>query len=103
MTKYNLTGSLETSFTFSIGEYEFNFRKPTVREMREIGKVFAEVEKEQDAVKSVDLGDKAMDTVYSLATPVNHDRALRELLDDQPVGVQTAFNEMLKKEIGTGK
>jgi hypothetical protein len=42
MAKYDLTGSLETKFSFSISDKEFEFRKPTVREMREVAKKFAD-------------------------------------------------------------
>lgn len=103
MAKYDLTGSLENEFTFAIGEKEFTFRKPTVREMREVAKKFAGIEKETDAEKQTQLSDEAMAELYKFVSPVNHDADLKTLLDDQPVGVQVAFNEMIKKELGTGQ
>lgn len=100
MAKYDLTGSLESSFTFAIGDKEFTFRKPTVREMRGVAKKFAGIEKEQDPDRQTELSDAAMAELYQFVEPVNHDANLKDLMDDQPVGVQVAFNEMIKKELG---
>ena len=103
MAKYDLTGSLETKFSFAIGDKEFEFRKPTVREMREVAKKFAGIDQEKDVEKQTQMSDEAMDSLYQFVTPVNHDGNLKEILDSQPVGVQVAFNEMIKKELGTGQ
>lgn len=103
MAKYDLTGSLEANFTFAIGDKEFEFRKPTVREMREVAKKFANIEKEEDVEKQTQMSDQAMAELYKFVKPINHDADLKELLDDQPVDVQVAFNEMIKKELGTGQ
>ena len=103
MAKYDLTGSLETKFSFAIGDKEFEFRKPTVREMREVAKKFAGIEQEEDVEKQTQMSDDAMNELYRFVTPVNHDADLRELMDEQPVGVQVAFNEMIKKELGTSQ
>ena len=100
MAKYDLTGSLETSFTFSIDGKEFKFRKPTVREMRSIAKRFAGIEKEQDLEKQSEMSDAAMRELYTYIEPINHDAVLEELLDNQTVDVQKAFNEMVKTELG---
>lgn len=99
MAKYDLTGSLETEFTFSIGDKEFKFKKPTVREMRLVAKKFAGIEKEQDMDKQTEMSDDAMAELYKFVAPVGHEADLKELMDDQPVGVQVAFNEMIKKEL----
>lgn len=101
MAKYDLTGSLETKFSFAIGDKEFEFRKPTVREMREVAKKFAGIEQEEDVEKQTQMSDEAMAELYRFVSPVNHDADLKELMDEQPVGVQVAFNEMIKKELGT--
>lgn len=103
MAKYDLTGSLETKFSFAIGDKEFEFRKPTVREMREVAKKFAGIDKETDTEKQTQMSDEAMDSLYQFVTPINHESNLKELLDGQPVGVQVAFNEMIKKELGAGQ
>lgn len=100
MAKYNLTGSLETEFVFAVGDKEFTFRKPTVREMRGVAAKFAALDKEKDPDKQLKMSDEAMDEIYKFVTPLNHNSALKDVLDDQPVGVQTAFNDMIKKEIG---
>jgi hypothetical protein len=103
MAKYDLTGSLETKFSFLVSEKEFEFRKPTVREMREVAKKFAGIDKEEDTDKQTQMSDEAMGELYKFVVPVNHDADLRELMDDQPVDVQVAFNEMIKKELGAGQ
>lgn len=100
MAKYDLTGALETEFTFSIGDKEFKFLKPTVREMRAIAKMFAGIEQEQDTDKQSELSDAAMAELYKFVEPIGHKEDLHELMQDQPVGVQVAFNNMLKKELG---
>lgn len=100
MAKYDLTGSLEKDFTFSINDKEFNFRKPTVREMREVAKDFSGIENEKDPEKQIEMSDKAMERLYSFITPVGHSESIAEVIADQPVGVQNAFNEMIKKELG---
>ena len=103
MAKYDLTGSLESDFTFTIGDKEFSFRKPTVREMREVAKKFANIDKETDQDKQTELSDEAMATLYQFVTPVSHGSNIKDVLDDQPVSVQVVFNEMIKKELGTGQ
>lgn len=100
MAKYDLTGSLETSFTFNINDKEFNFRKPTVREMRGIAKTFAGIEREKDVDKQMEMSDAAMTELYKFVEPIGHDSRVEDLLQDLPVGVQNAFNEMIKKELG---
>ena len=100
MAKYDLTSSLETSFTFSINGKEYSFRKPTVREMRSVAKEFSLIEKEEDVDKQVELSNKAMQALYAFISPVGHDTPISEILDDAPVGVQIAFNEMVQKELG---
>lgn len=100
MAKYDLTNSLETSFTFAIGDKEFSFRKPTVREMRAIAKKFTGIEKEEDIDKQTKMSEEAMSELYGFVEPIGHDIKIAELIDDQPVGVQVAFNEMIKSELG---
>jgi len=100
MPKYDLTGSLEKDFTFSINGLEFSFRKPTVREMRELSKKFAAIDKESDVEEQAYRSEEAMKAMYAFCTSVNHGRELSEVLDEQPVGVQVAFNEMIQSELG---
>lgn len=100
MAKYDLTGGLERKFTFSIDDKEFEFNKPTVREMRGLLKKFTAVEKEEDTDKQLKLSDAAMAELYKFITPVNHESDIAELMQDMPIGVQNGFNEMIKKELG---
>ena len=100
MAKYDLTNSLEVSFIFSIGGKEFTFRKPTVREMRALAKQFSGISVDDDADKQIKASDEAMKTLYGFITPIDHDTDIAELMENQPVGVQTAFNEMVKTELG---
>lgn len=100
MAQYDLTGSLETSFTFSINGKEFTFRKPTVREMRAVAKKFSSIEKEEDTDKQIEQSDAAMQELYNFIEPIGHNENVADLLNDQTVSVQNAFNEMIKKELG---
>lgn len=100
MAKYDLTGGLETKFTFLVDGKEFEFRKPTVREMRSMLNKFTAVENEKDTEKQLALSDEAMAAMYAFITPVKHEANIGELMQDQPVGAQNAFNEMIKKELG---
>lgn len=103
MAKYDLTGSLEDKFSFAIGDKEFEFRKPTVREMREVSKKFSGIDQEADLDVQTKKSDEAMAELYKFIVPVGHEANIRDVLDDQQVGVQVAFNEMIKKELGTGQ
>ena len=103
MAKYDLTGSLEEKFTFSIGDKVFEFRKPTVREMREVSKKFSGIEQETDVELQTQKSDEAMAELYKFIVPVEHDANIKDVLDNQQVGVQVAFNEMIKKELGAGQ
>jgi hypothetical protein len=103
MAKYDLTGSLEKDFTFSINGSEYTFRKPTVREMRELVKKFTVIEKEEDEERQAALSEEAMEALYAYCQPVNNARPLAEVLDEQPVGVQQAFNDMIQAELGAKK
>lgn len=100
MADYDLTGALKTKFTFSIGEYEFEFRKPTVREMREVAKKFQGIDENADTNTQIEKSDEAMQELYNFIIPVGHEKNVADLISDQPVGVQVAFNEMIKKELG---
>lgn len=101
MAKYDLTNSLETSFTFAINDKEFTFRKPTVREMRAVAKLFSGIDSEKDPEKQVELSDQAMTELYKFIEPIGHGENVKDLLEDQPIDVQAAFNEMIKKELTT--
>lgn len=100
MAKYDLTDSLEGTFTFSIGDKEFEFRKPTVREMREVSKKFSTIESETDVDKQIEQSDAAMAELYKFIVPVGHEEDIQELISDQSIDVQNAFNNMVKKELG---
>lgn len=100
MAKYDLTGSLEKEFTFSIDGEEFVFKKPTVREMRSLAKKFSAINKEADADKQVELSDDAMSELYAYISSTSSERYIADVIDEQPVNVQVAFNEMIQKELG---
>lgn len=100
MAKYDLTGSLETKFSFAIDGKEFEFRKPTVREMRAVARTFSVIEKEEDVDKQIEMSDTAMASLYQFITPVDHEEKIADLMQDQTINVQNAFNEMIKKELG---
>lgn len=101
MADYDLTGKLKKDFTFSINEAEFVFRKPTVREMRTLSKMFAAVGKETDTDEQINRSDEAMEALYAYIKPVNHERPIAEVLDEQPVDVQVGFNEMIQEQLGS--
>jgi hypothetical protein len=103
MAKYDLTSALENEFTFAINDKEFNFRKPTVREMREVAKVFSKIDKEKNPDKQIDMSDEAMGELYKFITPVGHSENIADVLADQNIDVQNAFNEMIKKELGANQ
>ena len=100
MAKHDLTGSLEREFTFSIDGKEFSFRKPTVREMREVAKVFSSAGSVEDPDEQAKKTDEAMGTIYAFITPIGHDERVADVMDNQPVSVQIAFNEMIQEELG---
>lgn len=100
MAKYDLTGSLEREFTFSINGEEFVFHKPTVREMRGLSTKFAAINKETDSDKQAELSETAMHELYKYITNNTSERAIADVLDEQPVDVQILFNEMIQKELG---
>lgn len=100
MAKYDLTSSLETRFTFTIDGKEFEFRKPTVREMRALAKRFAGIDAETDPDRQVELSDEAMNDLYEFVTPINHDARIADVILDQPMDVQIAFNKIMQKELG---
>lgn len=100
MAKYDLTGSLEKDFTFKIGDAEFLFRKPTVREMRVIAKQFSAINETDDSEEQLERSDEAMKALYEYITPTNGDRHIAEVLDEQTVDVQVGFNDMIQKELG---
>jgi len=100
MAKYDLTGSLEKEFTFNINSDEYSFRKPTVREMRDLSKKFAAIEKEPDLDLQAQRSEEAMAAMYEFCRPINGARPLPQVLDEQPVAVQVAFNEMIQAELG---
>lgn len=103
MAKYDLTGSLEKDFTFSINGEGFTFRKPTVREMRALAKGFSAIEKETDPDKQIEISDAAMQDLFQYITPDEGGRSIAEVLDEQTVDVQIAFNEMIQAELGAKK
>lgn len=99
MANHDLTGSLEREFTFNIDDKEFKFRKPTVREMRNIGKTFSSVQRETDPELQMIKSDEAMKTLYVHITPVNHDARIEDIIEDQPMEVQVRFNKMIQEEL----
>lgn len=100
MAKHDLTGSLERDFTFNIDDKEFKFRKPTVREMRAIAKVFSGIESEKDPDVQLEKSDQAMESLYKHITPIDHDSNIADVINDQPVDVQVRFNKMIQEELG---
>lgn len=99
MAKYDLTGGLDKDFTFSINGDEFVFRKPTVREMRELAKRFSAIDKEDDSDEKATRSQEAMDDLFTFITNNSNDRYIGEVLDEQPVDVQSAFMNMIQEEL----
>jgi hypothetical protein len=99
MAKYNLTSSLDKTFTFSIEDKEFLFTKPTVRQAREMARLFSAAQKEEDPDMQSQKSQEAMREVYSFITPMGHSENIEDVLDNQTVDVQAAFGEMMKKEL----
>ena len=100
MSKYDLTNNLEASFIFSIDGKEFEFRKPTVREMRAVSKEFSSIDKETDDDKKIAKSEEAMKVLYDFVKPIGHTENIVDIMENQPMSVQVAFNEMVRKELG---
>ena len=65
-----------------------------------MAKNFSGISTEENPEKQVELSDVAMSELYKFVVPVGHDSNISALMEEQPVGVQIAFNEMIKKELG---
>lgn len=100
MAKYDLSKNLETSFTFSIDGKDFSFRKPTVREMRLVANKFSGIDKITEKDDQVKASDEAMAEIYKFISPIDHDYYISNVLEEQTIDVQNAFNEMIKAELG---
>lgn len=100
MAKYNLTNSLERTFSFSIDDKEFLFTKPTVRQMREISRKYADISSEENPDVQDEKTQAAMRSLYAHISPVGHDSNIEDVMNDQTLDVQFAFNEMIQKELG---
>jgi hypothetical protein len=103
MANYDLTGSLEKDFTFNLNDEKYVFRKPTVREMRALAKKFAGIEKETDPDVQSAKSEEAMQELYTYIQPLDNARPVAEALEDQPMGAQIAFNDMIQIELGAKK
>lgn len=103
MADYDLTGSLKKDFTFSINGEEFTFRKPTVREMRALAKKFSAINKETDDDIKVERSDEAMAELFTYVENRTSDRFIGDVLDEQPVDVQVAFNDMIQEQLTKAK
>lgn len=100
MAKHDLTGALESTFTFSINGLEFSFRKPTTREAREIGKKFRAVQELDNDEARERAEEEATNEMYKFITPVGHENNIGDVLLDAPVDVSRRFGEMVTKELG---
>lgn len=100
MSKYDLTNNLEVSFMFSIHGKEYEFRKPTVREMRAISKEFSSIDKEENEDKKIEKSEEAMKKLYSFVKSIGHEEKIADVMENQPMSVQIAFNDMVRKELG---
>lgn len=103
MAQYNLTDNTSDSFTFKLGELEYNFRYPTTSELREIGVLNNELQKliEDKADQSViDAKSKeSEEKMNTLVTPVGHENPIGDVLETQGINVVRNFRNMMKKEI----
>lgn len=104
MAQYQLgTDDTKKSFTFSIGDLEYNFRYPTTREMRGISsmnnelKKLAESEASEEEIKA--KSDESEAKMNELVTPVGHENTISEVLEDQPIPVVRDFRNMMAKEL----
>jgi len=104
MANYILsTDNTAKSFTFKIGELDYEFRYPTTKELREIGALNKELQKLVDEnadeetikVKSKESEEK----MNSLITPVGHDNQIGEVLETVGINVVRDFRKMMAKEI----
>lgn len=103
MAQYNLTDNVATSWNFMLGELEYNFRYPTTREMKAIGQLNADLKKlvEDKATDEViaEKGKESEKKMDELVTPVGHENAIGDVLEDQPINVVRNFRSMMAKEL----
>jgi hypothetical protein len=104
MANYVLgTDDTKKSFTFTLGELEYDFRYPTTKELRQIGVLNSEVKKLVKDSASDEIiaakGKESEEKMNSLVTPVGHDNPIGEVLEDMPVNVVREFRAMMVKEI----
>lgn len=104
MAQYTLvTDDTAKSFTFSLGELNYEFRYPTTKELREIGQLNKELqqlvdEKADDAVIEA-KGKESEAKMDTLVLPVGHEFPIGEVLETQPINVVRNFRKMMAKEI----
>lgn len=100
MAKYNLTSAIEKTFDFDIDEYQFRFKKPTVREMKVVAKAFSGIDENASPDEQAAKSEEAMRELYQFISPVGHDKYIGDVMEDQPMQVQLGFNEMVQTELG---
>jgi hypothetical protein len=104
MANYILsTDDTAKSFTFKIGELEYEFRYPTTKELREIGALNDDIKKlvdEKASDKEITAkGKESEDKMNTLVTPVGHENPIGEVLETVGINVVRSFRAMMAKEI----
>lgn len=101
MATYNLSDNISKSFVFEIEGLLYEFRRPLVKELKDV----QNVQKEMDAAASEEekqvISDKMSSFVYGLIEPIDHKTSIEEALEASPVNVLKAFNKMVETELAS--
>ncbi len=119
MAKYNLSQNIVESFTFSVTDpldnkvLEYDFKYPSVNDFestKDIDKEIRSLEAERDnADATTEYKNQVQEKIdklelektaefYKLATPLDHDRALKDVLDRCNIKVVKNFSKMISGE-----
>lgn len=94
MSTYNLNDNVKDSFQFTLGDFTYDMRYPTVEETEAIQKAVKEADSEDNQIG-------VLEQVYDLITSKDEKAPpIQDVLPKMNIKVLQNFTEMIKTEFG---
>lgn len=106
-SRLNLNDNVRDVFEFTIGGLDYDLKYPTLEEIDPIRLLTEKSEAvdnndklsdEEKLEQKTKINNEIEDIMYSMITPVNHDKAIKDVIRTQPFPVVKAFNKMLNEQ-----
>lgn len=100
--EYKLSDNVNDSFTFDLRGFKYEMRYPRadqVEQMQSFAIDLEEAKKNEDNIALAKINKETEAYLYTLISPIGHEKSISEALSTENIKVVQNFNNMIKTEL----